>query len=648
MSNVKFQSPNRTAIGLLVAAAIALAVAYQTRAPIVLEMGSASEDIYLASGFYPPENVFGVSYRWTSGNARIYLPGLGSGVPLRLRVSLHEFRPPPLVPNPVTISLNGRKVERFTPGTDLAAFDVDLPAAAMDLRGDATLDLKSDTFVPKQTMGTNDERALGLFVDQIKLTYGPGLILPPLMVWVLLAASVMLAYAFARLIGLASRFSLAVGATLLVAQVAAIVTARMWTARNSVWLALTMVSLYLITLRLKSGQRSAVNDPPSAVYNLKSELPFVLAVFIVWRTGLMLVPLVGADVIGTTECCPQIDATPLTSAWQAPFERWFRWDAIWYGSIAQDGYQYAGAREPSNAGFFPLFPLASGVAHRLTGLPVSISGPLISTLAAFIGCWLLYRITRRETDDPEAAGRSAVYLLAYPGAFYLAIGYTEALYMLCGLAAFWWAREGRWGRAGAASFLAGLTRLHGPLLVVPLAYEYLRQRNFRLRDIRADVIGVTGGAFGVLAFMGYLGLRFGEPMAHFQVQSLFFRGIRAGSFPAFPGVTLANYLQGLFGNAPSTESVIETGALLLVLVLTLETWLRLPRVYGVYMLTFALFSLISGDLISLPRFVLPMFPGFMALGLMGRRPWVDRAILILMILAQGILALMFSNGYWIA
>jgi hypothetical protein len=43
-----------------------------------------------------------------------------------------------------------------------------------------------------------------------------------------------------------------------------------------------------------------------------------------------------------------------------------------------------------------------------------------------------------------------------------------------------------------------------------------------------------------------------------------------------------------------------------------------------------------------------MFPSFMTLALIGRRPWVDRAILILMVLAQGILALMFSNGYWIA
>ena len=648
MSNIKSQILNRTAVGLLVAAVVALAVAYQVRAPIILEMGSTGEDVYLARGFYPPENAFGVSYRWTSGNAQVFLPGLGSRVPIHLQMTLHEFRPPPLAPSPVTLSLNGHEVERFTPGIDLAAYDVDLPAGA-DWRGDVTIQLESDTFVPRQTMGTNDDRALGLFVDQIKLTYGPGIIMPPLLVWALLMVSVLLVYTIVRMIGLASSLGMAAGMMLLVALVIAIVTARPWIARNSVWLALTLFSLYVIALRLKSDQRPAVSGQPSATYSVKSELPFVLAVFIIWRIGLMLVPVLGADVVGTAECCPQIDATPLTSAWQAPFERWFRWDAIWYGSIAQDGYQYGGTREPSNVGFFPLFPLASGVAHRLTGLPVSISGPLVSTLAAFVGCWLLYRLTRRETDDPQAAGRSAVYLLAYPGAFYLAIGYTEALYMLCGLATFWWAREGRWGRAGAASFLAGLTRLHGPLLVVPLAYEYMRQRNFRLRDIRADAIGVTGGALGVLAFMGYLGLRFGEPMAYFQVQGLFFnRKMAAGAFPSFPGTTLANYLTSFVTTSPSTESTIEIVILVLFLILTLEAWVRLPRMYGVYLLTMSLFVLASGDLNGLPRYSTPVFPIFMTLGLMGQRPWVDRAILILMVLAQGILALMFSNGYWIA
>jgi len=50
----------------------------------------------------------------------------------------------------------------------------------------------------------------------------------------------------------------------------------------------------------------------------------------------------------------------------------------------------------------------------------------------------------------------------------------------------------------------------------------------------------------------------------------------------------------------------------------------------------------------MPRFVVPMFPGFVAMALMGKRPWVDRVILITSLVLQGILALMFTKGYWIA
>ena len=174
---------------LLIISAVALAIAYQFRAPLVLEMTSPAEEIYLTRGFYPNEETFGVTFRWTSGDAQITLPGVGGGVPLKLHLQLHEFRPAPLTPQPVAISLNGNPVTLFTPTNDLAAYDFDLPAS--DLRGDAVIDLRSDTFTPKDTLpNSTDERALGLFVDQIKLEYGAGLIVPPLIVYALLIASV--------------------------------------------------------------------------------------------------------------------------------------------------------------------------------------------------------------------------------------------------------------------------------------------------------------------------------------------------------------------------------------------------------------------------------------------------------------------------
>jgi hypothetical protein len=244
----------------------------------------------------------------------------------------------------------------------------------------------------------------------------------------------------------------------------------------------------------------------------------------------------------------------------------------------------------------------------------------------------------------------------------LAIGYSEALYLLCVLGAFYFARRGQWWWSGAIAFLAGLARLHGALLIVPLGYEWLRQRFAQAgresggavgaRPSRASIIAVFGAPLGVLAFNLYLNATFGQPAGYFspyfQIQTLFFKGIRAEAFPTFPGTTLANYLFGFLNGVPSTESAAVMAATIFLLIMTVEVWARLPRVYGVYMLTVLLFQLVGGDLISMPRFVVPMFPAFIALAQIGKREWADRLILIPSLLLQGVLALLFTKGYWIA
>jgi hypothetical protein len=650
---------------------VALVAAYQIHAPLALDMASDAEEIYLTRGFYPPEETFDVTYRWTSGDAQIVLPGVGSGAPLKLSLNLHEFRPAPLTPRPVTIALNGRDVISFTPDTNLQAYTFDLPPIT-DLRGEAVLDLRSDTFTPKGTLpNSTDERSLGLFVDRITLEYAPSLIVPPLIIWLLLIASVIGAYGFSRIVGWSSRASAVVGIIMLLAVSAGVIAFRPFTAHNAPWLAGTVIAAWLVAVRLKDARgkrqdagcrmqdaafsnqqhlhRAADAVQVSAISNRQSAIAFVLALVIAWRIALVLIPIFGAAVEGTRECCPEVLPKPVESWGEAAFTTWYRWDAIWYGSIARDGYQYFGEREASNVAFFPGFPLLSGAVSRVANLPVEVSGPIVSTLLTLIAGWLLYRLTRRETQDEETARRSIVYWLAFPAAYYLALGFSEALYTVATLAAFTLAREGKWGWSGLVAFIAGLTRLHGALLIVPLAYEYLRQQRWQWRSIfKLHAIGTLGAPLGVLAFFGYLGVQFGKPLAYFDVQTLFFKGSRIEAFPTFPGTTLANSIHGLLTNVPSTESIAVTGALLLLLVLTLETWVRLPRMYGVYMLTVVLFSLTSGDLISLPRFVVPMFPGFMALALIGKRPWLDRSILILFLLLQGVLALLFTKGYWVA
>jgi len=644
---------------LLIISAAALAIAYQFRAPLVLEMASPAEELYLTRGFYPNEETAGVTFRWTSGDAQITLPGVGApigggDIPLKLHLQLHELRPAPLTPQPVAIALNGNLVTLFTPTNDLAAYDFDLPAS--DLRGDAVIDLRSDTFTPKDTLpNSTDERALGLFVDQIKLEYGSGLIVPPLIVYALLIASVVALYGLSKTIGLNTRVSFIVALILLIAEIVGVIGFRLWIAHNSPWIAATTIGAWLIAMRLRrptTDQRPAtfVSRPSSVV---KAPYLNILLIVLVWRIVLVFIPIFGAAVEGTRECCPEVLPKSIASWQDAAFGTWHRWDALWYSSIAEHGYQYQGEREATNVGFFPLFPLVNGVILRVTGLPVETSGAIVSTVVTLLACIVLYKLTIGETDDPGTAQRTVLYLIAFPAAYYLAIGYSEALYLLCVLGVFYFARQGKWWWCGALAFLAGLARLHGALLIVPVAYEYLRQKQWKWRAIlRPEIITVFAAPLGVLAFNFYLNAQFGQPTGYFspyfQIQTLFFKGIRAEAFPTFPGTTLANYLFGFLNGVPSTESIAVMAALIFLLIMTVEVWARLPRVYGIYMLTVVLFSLVGGDLISLPRFVVPMFPAFIALALIGKREWADRLILIPSLMLQGVLALLFTKGYWIA
>jgi hypothetical protein len=646
------------ALGLI--SAVALAIAYQFRAPLALEMASPAEEIYLTQGFYPSEETFGITYRWTSGNPQATLPGVGALTPFKLHLHLHEFRPAPLTPNPVTITLNGQSVATFTPANDLAAYDFDLPAS--DLRGDAVIELHSDTFRPKDALpASTDERDLGLFVDQIKLAYGNGLIVPPLLVYVLLIVSILALFELSKTIGISTRASLMIAIALLLAEVIGVIGFRLWIAHNSPWIAAVTVGAWLIAGRLKRGKRPGVRgkeqEAQFTINNQLSAITFILAVVLAWRIVLVLIPILGNEVAGVRECCPEVLPRPV-AAWQdAAFNTWHRWDALWYSSIAEHGYQYAGEREATSVGFFPLFALINGMVLRLMGLPVQVSGALVSTLFTVLACWLLYRLTLREGEDEDTARRAVLYLIAFPAAYYLAIGYSEAVYLTCGLAAFYFARQGRWWWCGLFAFLSGLTRLHGALLVVPLGYEWLRQSFVQSgaaasHPPRASVIAVLAAPLGVLAFNFYLNAQFGQPAGYFspyfEIQTLFFKGIRAEAFPTFPGTTLANYLFGFLNGVPSTEGVAVMAAMIFLLIMTVEVWARLPRVYGVYMLTVLLFQLIGGDLISLPRFVVPLFPAFIALAQLGKRPWADRLILIPSLMLQGVLALLFTKGYWIA
>src|SRR4051812_15504809 len=153
-----------------------------------------------------------------------------------------------------------------------------------------------------------------------------------------------------------------------------------------------------------------------------------------------------------------------------------RWDSVWYLGIAHDGYSGA------SSAFFPLYPLLVRT-FAVTGSPgaLLVSAYFVSLGSLLGALWLMQRLVALELGS-DAVARSAVLLLAvFPGALWFGAPYSESLFLLLSVGAFYAARTGRWWVAGALAAPAAATRSAGIVLVVPLLVLWWQSRPRRGR-----------------------------------------------------------------------------------------------------------------------------------------------------------------------
>ena len=351
-----------------------------------------------------------------------------------------------------------------------------------------------------------------------------------------------------------------------------------------------------------------------------------------------------------------------TDLWSKLLSPWQRWDALWYQHIAENGY----AAGDGSTAFFPLYPLLS----RIVSVPllgnVVLAELLVSSAAFAAAMWLLYRLARLDSASVDtgsvAADRTAgsrvalpvpqlaVLLTAlFPVGFFLLAPYTEGLFLALTLASFWFARTNRPWAAGAAGFFASLTRAHGIFLALPLAFEYLRQRDvfpwILGRGGRRPGLGVLASglpALGLLATMAYqraiVGVRGSaletyaqwgyQVVAPWRAIAASWNDIRAG---------------GPHGNVPEIEA-LNLACLLAFSALAVVAARRLPVAYALFALPYAALLLTHegwlSPLMSTSRFVLPLFPCFIVVAVwLARRPrlavgWLGASALLQLLLFQ--------------
>jgi hypothetical protein len=295
---------------------------------------------------------------------------------------------------------------------------------------------------------------------------------------------------------------------------------------------------------------------------------------------------------------------------------WARWDAGWYLSIAERGYWFD-PDGPSNVAFFPLLPLLIKAVGALTGNLV-VAGLLVVNLAALGATLALWRWVRAEAGS-AAAERAALWLLVYPFSFFLHSIYAESLFFLLATLALSASARGQRLTAGLWGALAATARPMGVLLTPALAWGLWRDWRAGRRLGPRDVIAVLLPAIGLGAYVAYLWITVGNPlalwMAHVHGWQVKFQWtVSKYWLETHWVVTRLVRLHTLSHLREAMRVVLPV----VFVALTMQVFRRLGAVPGIYAsLTVAVVVFLAPE--SAGREFLAVVPAFAVLGLIGPR-----------------------------
>jgi hypothetical protein len=331
-----------------------------------------------------------------------------------------------------------------------------------------------------------------------------------------------------------------------------------------------------------------------------------------------------------------------------------RFDAGWYGGIALEGYHFQGRFDrQQNVAFFPAVPLLTRAGGHLVGafapgVPMGVrmaralwAGVVISMIAFVWAAVYLVRLARDSIGDIYAPAAVAL-LSAYPFAVFFSAPYTEGVFLLTAVGAFYHFRRRDWWIAATWGLLAGSTRPNGCLLSVALACLLLEDRRPDAREPRVVASALAAAAapgIGMLAYSAYVhsltGWWFGWARLH-EAWGRSFHGLA----PIWSGLDRVESL----GLLRAVESVpfdtLNAAALVFALVMVWPVYRRVGLAAAVFVIINVVPPLLAGGVLSMGRITATIFPLFLALAaVLPRRAVVP--LVTASAVTQGLVAALF-------
>jgi hypothetical protein len=330
--------------------------------------------------------------------------------------------------------------------------------------------------------------------------------------------------------------------------------------------------------------------------------------------------------------------------WDLFHKLWNRWDVEHYIQIAENGYVTDGDLA-KNIAFFPLYPLSIAVAHGiLRFIPTVYIGMLISNVASMFGLYYLHKLTAKRWDD-ETADRAVLYVATFPTAYFFLCAYTEALFFLFVVGAFYYLAEEKWFEAALWSAFASGTRVTGGLCAVAWLFYWIQKNGWKPQKL-VQMWPILIAPLGFVAYLILNQVVWHDPLKFLEFQRTAWYHESATPWKGFEIVF--DYVFGPLRDMRAWwyRDIMELVAAVVGYLAAVLVFWKIGIAEGLYVLGSVVLWTSNTWWMSGLRFCLVLFPMFMYL---ASRKWpknVHATLWIIGLVAQMAFATVFCVGTW--
>ncbi|MCA9834948.1 MAG: hypothetical protein KC435_13430 [Thermomicrobiales bacterium] len=330
-----------------------------------------------------------------------------------------------------------------------------------------------------------------------------------------------------------------------------------------------------------------------------------------------------------------------------PLSGWSRWDAAHYVRIAMEGYVGPSGEPEQKRGFFPLYPMLMRAFSWLQPGDVdrgdiAIWGVIVANICFVALVVVLAKVIALHFGD-EVALTATTLLLVSPMSFFLNAGYSESLFLLCVMTAFWLAYKQQWLPASIAIALASATRLFG-LALIPCILLIAWRNKARLMELAMIAVVGTMGAF---SFVLWMWIKYDDALAYWHAQSTYWGNwdVRVGHYRDM----LFRDPSGFLVNAGDFVIFINICLAILCLATLPWVWMKIEPGLALFTTIIVVFHFLY-TWQSLGRYLLAAIGVYIVWAIWLNRPgWngVRTAVYVSSAILLATLNVLFAHGFWI-